>query len=155
MEKLERVTKLDDGLLISSPYRKMNFRGLSSAKIIPKKLWGALKKIWRKKIFSPKSMTKLEALTVIINKIAYRTTHYLFYDAIYSPTCTVNHIHVNMHTMNELLSQWMNEFTPSLRIIKTIKILKMVATSEGVRVVIFYTGSEWKHNNFSTYSVCS
>ena len=29
--KLQRVTKLHDGLLISSPYRKMNFRGLGSA----------------------------------------------------------------------------------------------------------------------------
>ncbi len=29
-----------------------------------KKLWGALKKIRRKEMFSPKSMTKLEALTV-------------------------------------------------------------------------------------------
>jgi hypothetical protein len=51
---------------------------------------------------------------LIINKIANRTTHYLFYDAIYSPTCTVNHIHVNMHTMNELMNQWMNEWIYSL-----------------------------------------
>jgi hypothetical protein len=29
-----------------------------------KKLWGVLKNVWRKKMFSAKSMTKLEALTV-------------------------------------------------------------------------------------------
>jgi hypothetical protein len=30
-----------------------------------KKLWGVLKNVWRKKMFSAKSMTKLEALTVL------------------------------------------------------------------------------------------
>ena len=47
MEKLQRVTKLDDSLLISSPYRKTNFRGLGSAQgqngfgqSIPKKIMG-------------------------------------------------------------------------------------------------------------------
>jgi hypothetical protein len=32
-----------------------------------KKLWGNLKKIWQKKMFSLKSMTKLEDLTVLHN----------------------------------------------------------------------------------------
>jgi hypothetical protein len=34
-----------------------------------KKLWGIQNKVWRKKIFSPKSMTKLEDLTVHFNNI--------------------------------------------------------------------------------------
>jgi hypothetical protein len=78
---LKSVTKLSDRLLISSPYKKTKFRGLGIVQgqnclskmhrpqlyrlQYQKKLWDNLKKFWRKKMFSLKSMTKLEDLTVV------------------------------------------------------------------------------------------
>jgi hypothetical protein len=74
------VTKLGAGILISSPYKKTNFRGIGSLKSqncfnqclgpcctdfnTGKNQGVTLRKFGEKKMFSPESMTKLEDLTV-------------------------------------------------------------------------------------------
>jgi hypothetical protein len=45
-----------------------------------KKLWGVLKNVWRKKMFSAKSMTKLEALTVALQSDALTTQLDIIHD---------------------------------------------------------------------------
>ena len=88
------MTKLRDGLLISSPYEKTNFRGLGSAQgqngfgqclghcytdfSTGKNHGVPISKFGEKKMFSLKSMTKLEDLTVLNCHLNVIHTKYIF-----------------------------------------------------------------------------